>query len=65
MQGPEDAKAKGAPVYLAPCEIDMGSGSKGKVAYILDPDGTIVEFVEIFSTRGFRHRPSCASQILR
>lgn len=45
----EDAKAKGAPVYLAPCEIDMGSGSKGKVAYIRDPDGTIVEFVEICS----------------
>ena len=49
MQGPEDAKAKGAPVYLAPCEIDMGSGSKGKVAYIRDPDGTIIEFVEICS----------------
>jgi len=45
----EDAKAKGAPVYLAPCEIDMGSGSKGKVAYVRDPDGTIVEFVEICS----------------
>ena len=25
----------------------MGSGSKGKVAYVRDPDGTIVEFVEI------------------
>ncbi len=45
----EDAKAKGAPVYLAPCEIGMGSGSKGKVAYVRDPDGTIVEFVEICS----------------
>jgi catechol 2,3-dioxygenase-like lactoylglutathione lyase family enzyme len=45
----EDAKAKGAPIYLQPCEIDMGSGSKGKVAYIRDPDGTIVEFVEICS----------------
>ncbi len=27
----------------------MGSGSKGKVAYVRDPDGTIVEFVEICS----------------
>ena len=45
----EAAKAKGAPVYLPPCEIGMGSGSKGKVAYIRDPDGTIVEFVEICS----------------
>jgi catechol 2,3-dioxygenase-like lactoylglutathione lyase family enzyme len=44
-----EAKSKGAPVYLQPCEIDMGSGSKGKVAYIRDPDGTIVEFVEICS----------------
>ena len=45
----EDAKNKGAPAYLQPCEVDMGSGSKGKVAYIRDPDGTIVEFVEIRS----------------
>ena len=45
----EEAQAKGAPVYLKPCEINMGSGSKGKVAYIRDPDGTIVEFVEICS----------------
>ena len=45
----EEAKGKGAPVYLPPCEIGMGSGSKGKVAYIRDPDGSIVEFVEICS----------------
>jgi catechol 2,3-dioxygenase-like lactoylglutathione lyase family enzyme len=45
----EDAKRKGVPIYLQPCEVDMGSGSKGKVAYIRDPDGTIVEFVEISS----------------
>jgi catechol 2,3-dioxygenase-like lactoylglutathione lyase family enzyme len=45
----EDAKRKGIPIYLQPCEVDMGSGSKGKVAYIRDPDGTIVEFVEICS----------------
>jgi catechol 2,3-dioxygenase-like lactoylglutathione lyase family enzyme len=45
----EDAKHKGVPIYLQPCEVDMGSGSKGKVAYIRDPDGTIVEFVEICS----------------
>lgn len=45
----QEAKGKGAPVYLQPCEVDMGSGSKGKVAYIRDPDRTIVEFVEICS----------------
>ena len=45
----EDAKAGGTPIYLEPCEIDMGSGSRGKVAYVRDPDGTIVEFVEICS----------------
>lgn len=44
-----EAKAKGAPIYLPPCEIGMGSGSRGKVAYVRDPDGTIVEFVEICS----------------
>jgi catechol 2,3-dioxygenase-like lactoylglutathione lyase family enzyme len=44
-----DVRAKGAPVYLEPCEIDMGSGSKGKVAYLRDPDGTIIELVEVCS----------------
>jgi catechol 2,3-dioxygenase-like lactoylglutathione lyase family enzyme len=44
-----EARAKGAPVSLEPCEIDMGSGSRGKVAYIQDPDGTTIEFVEICS----------------
>jgi len=43
----EEVKSKGTDVYLKPVNIDMGSGSKGKVAYIRDPDGTIVEFVEI------------------
>lgn len=41
-----DMKAKGIPIYLPPVEIDMGSGSKGMVAYVRDPDGSIVEFVE-------------------
>ena len=42
-----DAESRGARVYLPPVKIDMGSGSRGKVAYIRDPDGTVVEFVEI------------------
>jgi catechol 2,3-dioxygenase-like lactoylglutathione lyase family enzyme len=44
-----DAETKGAKVYLPPVDIDMGSGSRGKVAYIRDPDGTVVEFVEIIT----------------
>lgn len=42
-----EAETKEAAVYLRPVNINMGSGSKGKVAYIRDPDGTVVEFVEI------------------
>lgn len=43
----EDMKKRGIEIYLPPIEINMGSGSKGLVAYIRDPDGTTVEFVEI------------------
>ena len=42
-------KKKGIKIYLPPVEINMGSGSKGLVAYIQDPDGTTVEFVEVKS----------------
>ena len=38
---------KGLNIYLPPIEIDMGSGSKGVIAYIRDPDGTIIELVEV------------------
>jgi catechol 2,3-dioxygenase-like lactoylglutathione lyase family enzyme len=40
---------KGLKIYLPPVDIDMGSGSKGAAAYIQDPDGTTVEFVEVKS----------------
>ena len=40
-------EAKGAEVVLRPGPFDMGSGSKGKIAYIRDPDGTFIELVEI------------------
>jgi hypothetical protein len=30
-------------------EMNMGTGSRGFLAYILDPDGTTVEFVEVQS----------------
>jgi catechol 2,3-dioxygenase-like lactoylglutathione lyase family enzyme len=40
-------KATGVEIYLPPVEIDMGSGSKGMIAYIHDPDGTIIELVEV------------------
>ncbi len=42
-------KGKGIEIYLPPVEINMGSGSKGLVAYIQDPDGTTIEFVEVKS----------------
>jgi catechol 2,3-dioxygenase-like lactoylglutathione lyase family enzyme len=42
-------KEKGIDLYLSPIEINMGTGSKGLVAYIRDPDGTTVEFVEVKS----------------
>jgi predicted enzyme related to lactoylglutathione lyase len=42
-----EIKAKGVEIYLPPIEIDMGSGSKGMIAYIRDPDGTIIELVEV------------------
>jgi len=40
---------RGLKIYLPPVEIDMGSGSKGAAAYIQDPDGTTIEFVEVKS----------------
>lgn len=42
-----EIQSKGVEIYLSPVEIDMGSGSKGVIAYIRDPDGTIIELVEI------------------
>jgi len=42
-------REKGLSIYLPPVEINMGSGSKGLVAYIQDPDGTTIEFVEVKS----------------
>lgn len=43
----EALKARNVDIYLPAVDINMGSGSKGKVAYIRDPDGTTIEFVEI------------------
>ncbi len=43
----EIIEKNGLNVFLSPVKIDMGSGSKGLVAYIRDPDGTLIEFVEI------------------
>ena len=42
-----EINATGVEIYLPPVEIDMGSGSKGMIAYIRDPDGTIIELVEV------------------
>jgi catechol 2,3-dioxygenase-like lactoylglutathione lyase family enzyme len=45
----EVMKEKGVEIYLPPMEMSMGTGSKGFLAYIRDPDGTTVEFVEVQS----------------
>jgi catechol 2,3-dioxygenase-like lactoylglutathione lyase family enzyme len=42
-----EMKAKGIDIWLPQVEIDMGSGCKGLVAYIRDPDGTLIELVEV------------------
>lgn len=42
-------KEKGVEIHLPPMEMSMGTGSKGFLAYIRDPDGTTVEFVEVQS----------------
>jgi catechol 2,3-dioxygenase-like lactoylglutathione lyase family enzyme len=43
----EDIRTKGVDTFLDPTEIDMGSGTKGIFAYFRDPDGTIIELVEV------------------
>lgn len=42
-------KEKDVDIYLPPMEMSMGTGCKGFLAYIRDPDGTTVEFVEVQS----------------
>ncbi len=44
-----DMEQRGIKIYLPPVDINMGSGSKGAAAYIQDPDGTTIEFVEVKS----------------
>lgn len=39
--------AGGAEAYHPPTRMDMGSGSVGSFAYVKDPDGNIVELVEV------------------
>jgi len=43
----EELKAMNMEVYHPPTYMDMGTGSKGSFAYIKDPDGTLIEFVEV------------------
>lgn len=38
---------RGANLYHPPTRIDMGSGTVGSFAYIRDPDGNVVELVEV------------------
>jgi catechol 2,3-dioxygenase-like lactoylglutathione lyase family enzyme len=45
----EECIAKGAEPYHPPTRVDMGTGSVGNFAYIKDPEGNTVEFVETVS----------------
>ncbi|MFW6113872.1 MAG: VOC family protein, partial [Actinomycetota bacterium] len=39
--------ARGAELFHPPTRVDMGSGTVGSFAYIKDPDGSIMELVEV------------------
>jgi catechol 2,3-dioxygenase-like lactoylglutathione lyase family enzyme len=39
--------ARGGKLYHPPTRVDMGSGTIGSFAYIYDPDGNVVELVEV------------------
>lgn len=39
--------AKGAPQVIPPTFMDMGTGSQGRFCYVSDPDGNIMETVEV------------------
>jgi catechol 2,3-dioxygenase-like lactoylglutathione lyase family enzyme len=39
--------ARGAELYHPPTRVDMGSGTIGSFAYIKDPEGNVVEMVEV------------------
>ncbi len=43
----EGMLAAGAESYCPPTRIDMGSGSIGSFAYVKDPDGNILELVDV------------------
>ncbi len=38
---------RGAELYHPPTRVDMGSGTAGSFAYVKDPDGNVVEMVEV------------------
>jgi catechol 2,3-dioxygenase-like lactoylglutathione lyase family enzyme len=54
--------AAGAAPYLSPTCIDMGSGSAGSVAYVLDPEGNCIELVE--TLKAFWMKPAMLNRVL-
>ncbi len=42
-----DLMARGAKLYHPPTRVDMGSGTAGRFSYIKDPEGNVVEMVEV------------------
>lgn len=39
--------ARGAELFHPPTRVDMGSGTAGRFSYVKDPDGNVVEMVEV------------------
>ncbi len=57
-----EAIGKGAKPYLAPTRVDMGTGSAGSVAYVLDPEGNCIEMVE--TEKAFWMKPATLNRVL-
>jgi catechol 2,3-dioxygenase-like lactoylglutathione lyase family enzyme len=58
----EELVANGARPYMPVTRIDMGTGSLGSVAYVLDPEDNCIELVE--TEKVFWMRPSLVNKVL-
>ncbi len=56
------AIGKGARPYMVPTVMDMGTGSVGSVAYVLDPEGNCIEMVE--TEKAFWMKPATLNKVL-
>ncbi len=58
----EELVSGGARPYMPVTRIDMGTGSVGRVAYVLDPEGNCIELVE--TEKVFWMRPAAVNRAL-